>query len=173
MELNAQIKIFIIIILAMFNISITNAQHQIDKDVTFSLKGEKNFAKLNPFLSYINFEPHESCENKSGIIKFKVTPEGKIASINVEGNLPPLLVEKTKERIMLTEKKWIFSSSFTKRDKIIEFYYPIYLEQSEECKFKIHESYDLIIKLFKKHSIITIDDDTYFIEPMVWHSSIR
>lgn len=77
MELTAQIKKIPILLLTIFSINITNAQHQIDKDVTFNLKGEKGFVKLNRFLDFINFDNPEKCENFSGMFKFQVTPKRK------------------------------------------------------------------------------------------------
>ncbi len=173
MELPAQIKKILILLLTIFSINITTAQHQIDKDVTFSLKGEKGFVKLNSFLGYIDYNDIDNCDNASGMFKFQVTSKGKIASIEIEGNLPSGLIEAVKQRILLIQDKWIFSDAIKEKDKNIQFYYPVYIQQSEKCNFKIHESYDLIIKLFKKYSVLSIDNDTYFIEPLVWHAKIR
>jgi hypothetical protein len=180
MERLVKIKIFIILTLVIFINGITQAQHQIDKDVTFSLKGENGFAKLNPFLANINFDnsdlaftDFDNCENVSGMFKFQVTPKGKIASIDVDGNLPSELVEAIKKRILLTENKWIFSEAVIKKDNNIEFYYPIYIQKSKKCNFKIHESYDLLKKLFKKHEVLSIDSDIYYIEPMLVYATIE
>ncbi len=54
MELYAQIRILLILLFG----SITNyatAQHRIDNDITFSLKGNNNYAALNSFLGNFNW----------------------------------------------------------------------------------------------------------------------
>ena len=82
------------------------------------------------------------------------------------------MVEAIKERILLTENKWIFSEAVIKKNNNIEFYYPIYIQKSKKCNFKIHESHDLIIKLFKKYSVLSFDNNIYFIEPLIWYAAI-
>lgn len=175
MELPAQIKTFFILILITFSIITSNAQHQIDKDVTFSQKGKKSFVKLNPFLAKykIDFQNFENCANSSGVVKFQVTPKGKIASIDVEGNLPSVLIDSVKVRILLTENKWIFSDAILEKNKNIVFYYPLYIQQTAKCNYRIHESYDLLMKLFKKQSVLLVDNDLYIIEPLLWHATIK
>ena len=174
MELPAQIKIFIILALIICNTGITNAQHQIDKDVTFSLKGEKGFINLNKYLALITFEDIELgyCLKTSGIIKFQLNPKGKIVSIDVEGNLPTVLVEAVKKRILLTEDKWIFSETAIKKGKNIEFYYPVYfsIDLKDKCDSDFHESFSILKKIFRKHSVLSIDNDIYIIEPETYMS---
>ena len=158
----AQIKIFIILTLVIFITGGTNAQHQIDKDVTFSVKGEKSFIKLNKYLALITFDDRYlgHCLKTSGIFKFEVSPEGKIASIDVEGNLPSLLVNTIKERIYLTEDKWIFSDNILKKNKNIVFYYPVYfsIDLEDNCDSDFHESFEILKKLFEKQSVIYLID---------------
>jgi hypothetical protein len=174
MERSVQIRIILIFILFLFFSGHSIAQHQIDEDVTFSYKGKKNYAKLNPFLGYYEFDHNklEKCMTASGIIKFQITPKGKIASINTYGNLPKELIEAVKERIMLTENCWIFSKNIS--NKNIEFYYPIYLyiNRQDKCNIETHESMMLLNMLFEKQEVVRVKENTYMIKPAVW-SAIR
>jgi hypothetical protein len=174
MELPVQIRKIFILALTLFSASIITAQHQIDKDVTFSYKGKTGYARLNSFLAFCKFDQKDSenCLTTSGIVKFQITPKGKIASIDTEGNLPADLIQAVKERIKLTENSWIFSDAIIKKNKNIEFYYPIYIELSKKCNYKIHESNNLLNKLFEKQSVIQVKDDIYIIEPLVWFAEI-
>ena len=70
MGLTAQIRI-ILILLFSFITNYTEAQHKIDKDVTFSFKGKNNYAVLNSFLGNFKLDEitAEDCTSTSGIIK--------------------------------------------------------------------------------------------------------
>ncbi|MFH6991783.1 hypothetical protein [Flavobacterium sp. FlaQc-48] len=169
MERLAHIKIIFTIVVTLLVANCSSAQHQIDKDITFSFKGKNNYVPLNTFLAYYKFD-HEDlpkCMTASGVFKFQVTPIGKIASIDVEGDLPEDLIKLIKERIMLTEEHWVFSDSILKSGKNIEFYYPFYMEISllEDCKTNVHESQGLLIKLFSDQKILHVRDEIYFIAP--------
>lgn len=175
MKLNVQIRTILTILLALFITNYTTAQHQIDKDVTFSLKGKNNYAVLNSFLGNFKLDEIvvENCTTTFGIIKFQITPKGKIGSISIEGNLPDTLIKAVKERIYLTENSWNFSDSILKKNKNIQFYYPIYIELPAKCNFKIHESYNLLKRFFENQKVLRIKDEIYYIEPMVWYAAIR
>lgn len=175
MELPVQIRTILTIMFTLFITNCTIAQHQIDKDVTFSQKGEKSFVKLNPFLANfrIDYQNLENCANSSGVVKFQVTPKGKIASIDVEGNLPSVLIDSVKVRILLIKSKWVFSDAILEKKKNIVFYYPLYIQQSEKCNYKIHESYNLLKRFFENEKVVRIKDEIYYIEPIVWYATIK
>ncbi|KAF2517202.1 hypothetical protein [Flavobacterium foetidum] len=174
MELNAQIRIIVILLFAFIR-NYTAAQHKIDKDVTFSFKGKNNYAVLNSFLGNFKLDEiiSEDCTSISGIIKFQITPNGKIGPIIVEGNLPETLIKAVEARISLTENNWVFSESIIKNNKNIQFYYPIYIELPSKCNFKIHESYYLLKQLFENQKVLRIKDGVYYIEPLVWYAAVR
>ncbi|MGQ7944180.1 hypothetical protein [Flavobacterium sp. WC2509] len=169
MKRNMLIKIIFTIVITLFITNCITAQHQIDKDVTFSFKGKNNYIPLNTFLAYYKLDKENlsKCMAASGILKFQVTPKGKIASINTEGNLPEDLVKLIKERIMLTEDHWVFSYSILKSGKNIEFYYPFYLSINlkTDCKIKVHESYNLLSDLCGAQKVLHIRNEIYFIAP--------
>ncbi|MET0945879.1 MAG: hypothetical protein ABWY22_10750 [Flavobacterium sp.] len=169
MERRVTIKIILTIAITLFIANCSTAQHQIDKDITFSFKGKNNYVPLNTFLSYYKFDKEDlpKCMAASGLFKFQVTPKGKIASIDTEGNLPEDLIKLIKERIMLTEDHWVFSDSILKAGKNIEFYYPFYLEINMllDCETNIHESLDLLIKLFRDQKVLHAEGTVYFIAP--------
>lgn len=174
MERLVQIRTLFVIVFTFFIISNISAQHQIDKDVTFSYKGKNSYARLNSFLGNYKFDMKDlgNCMTASGIIRFQITPKGKIASINTDGNLPNVLIEAVKERIYLTENSWVFSKSALKKNKNIEFYYPIYLsiDLEDKCDIPIHESQILLKILFENEKVLHVKDEIYYLAPDFWSS---
>jgi hypothetical protein len=175
MGLIVQIRILLAVLLTLSFTNYATAQHRIDKDVTFSLKGKNNYAVLNSFLGGFKLDEMalEDCTSVFGIVKFQITPDGKIGPINIEGNLPNNLIEAVKERIYLTANNWVFSESLLKRNSNIQFYYPVYVELPAKCNYKIHESYNFIKQLFEKEKVLRIKDEVYYIEPMVWYATVK
>ncbi|MFH6991785.1 hypothetical protein [Flavobacterium sp. FlaQc-48] len=74
---------------------------------------------------------------------------------------------------MLTEDHWVFSDSIFTTGKNIEFYYPVYIELPDKCNFKIHESYDLLERLFENQKVLRVKNEIYYIQPVVWHAEIK
>jgi hypothetical protein len=169
MERLVPIRIIFIIVVTLFTANCITAQHQIDKDVTFSFKGKNNYVPLNTFLAYYKFDKKglPQCMTASGIFKFQVTPKGKIASIDTEGNLPEDLIKLINERIMLTEDHWVFSDRVVKSGKNIEFYYPFYFDITivQGCILRTHESYDLLRELCGNQKVLHVRDEIYYISP--------
>lgn len=174
MELLVQIrtKILLSIITTFLVSSCIMAQHQIDKNITFNFKGKNNYVSLNTFLGNSNFDCESlgNCMSASGIIIFQVNPMGKIISVNSKGNLPNGLIEAIKKRIYLTEDCWVFNDEVKKKNKNIEFYYPIYvsIDLKDKCDIPQHESAELLQILFKNKKVLHIRDEIYFIAPDFW-----
>jgi hypothetical protein len=165
-------KLNLILIFFFLTINSITAQHQISKDITFIGKVGDKFFNLGPFLTYFKYGNPELCENRSGVVKFEVSPKGGIISVTVEGNLPTDLVEGIKTRILLTENNWVLRDYLAEKGKNITFYMPVYLTQSQKCKFKVHETYNVMKSFFLKFSILPIDDNLYIMEPIYIPASI-
>lgn len=87
--------------------------------------------------------------------------------------MPSVLIDSVKVRILLIKSKWVFSDAILEKKKNIVFYYPLYIQQSEKCNYKIHESYNLLKRFFENEKVVRIKDEIYYIEPIVWYATIK
>jgi len=165
-------KIILLLLLLFLSIK-TIAQQKIDKNVSFSYieKGKTTYMNLDNFISRYSFDDITikdiNCLSGSGIFIFEVSPQSKIISIKVEGNLPIEIVEAIKKRILLTENYWSFNNHKKKRKENMKFFFPYYftVDFTIDCHSDYNESLKWIQEILDGQKIKAMGNNRFLITP--------
>ncbi len=161
-----------LLLILLFSSGSMIAQQKIQEGLTFIGKNNNNkLIDLNRFMSVSIDSIPDKCLSAEGLFKFKISVEGNVDTVEVSGNLPGKLIKSIKERILLTNNRWVFNDSLKKRGKSMVFFSPVYVSMNLEhgCNAVDPESYGWLFDFFEKRNIIQGPNNKHLISPGLYY----